>query len=212
MRPSDHETLTAVVDFDFPEFFDPPADPAVVLQAWLAAAQRHGVREPLALAFATADADGRPSTRMVSVLAVEPGALVFASHTTSRKGRELAVNPSASGVLYWRETGQQIVLSGMVDPVGTAESDVMWEARPRPLHPMSVASEQSRELHDPEQLARHAAELAAHDVPLPRPARFIGYRLQLDEVEFWCSDPGRLHRRLVYRRAGGHWQWTRLQP
>ncbi|MFI1918351.1 phenazine biosynthesis FMN-dependent oxidase PhzG [Nocardia sp. NPDC020380] len=212
VRPADHETLTAAAESDFPEYFDPPADPSEVLESWLAAAQRLGVREPLALAFATADADGRPSTRMVAINAFSPGALVFATQTTSRKSRELAVNDRASGVLYWRETGQQIVLSGSVDPLALGESDVMWATRPRALHPMSVASEQSRELADPEWLARRAAELAVHEDPLPRPARYCGYRFEFHEVEFWCSDPFRLHRRLVYRRTGGNWQWTRLQP
>ncbi|WP_069163328.1 phenazine biosynthesis FMN-dependent oxidase PhzG [Nocardia altamirensis] len=212
MRPADHETLTAAVEHAFPEYFDPPADPAPILHAWLAAARKYGVREPLALALATADAAGRPSTRMVSIIGVEPNVLVFASHTTSRKGRDLAVNRQASGVLYWRETGQQIVLSGTVAPMRPDESDVLWRARPRALHPMSVASEQSHELPEPAQLARRAAALADHGALLPRPARFVGYRCAMDEIEFWCSDPDRLHRRLVYRRAHGQWQWTRLQP
>ncbi|MFC9897549.1 phenazine biosynthesis FMN-dependent oxidase PhzG [Nocardia sp. NPDC127579] len=212
MRPADFETLTATVDCGFPEYLDPPGDPAGLLDAWLAAAHRQGVREPLALALATADTEGRPSTRMVSISAVEPGALVFATQTTSRKSRDLAMNPRAGGVLYWRETGQQVVLSGCVDPVGAAGSEAMWHARPRALHPMTVASEQSLELESPELLARRAAELAAGPEPLARPARYVGYRLVLDEIEFWCSDPDRLHRRLAYRRTGGRWEWKRLQP
>ncbi|WP_426773436.1 pyridoxamine 5'-phosphate oxidase family protein, partial [Pseudomonas aeruginosa] len=41
--------------------------------------------------------------------------VVFATHADSQKGRELAQNPWASGVLYWRESSQQIILNGRAE-------------------------------------------------------------------------------------------------
>ena len=40
--------------------------------------------------------------------------VVFATHADSQKGRELAQNPSL-GVLYWRESSQQIILNGRAE-------------------------------------------------------------------------------------------------
>ena len=72
------------------EFSTPPAEPMGLLQAWFDSAVANAVREPGALALASADAHGHASNRIVQVLAIRDGGLVFASHADSRKGRELA--------------------------------------------------------------------------------------------------------------------------
>ncbi|MEV6925333.1 pyridoxamine 5'-phosphate oxidase family protein [Dactylosporangium sp. NPDC051485] len=78
------------------EFDDPPTDPVGLLDAWLAAAVERGVAEPYAMVLATADAAGVPSSRVVSLKAVDAGGLVFTTHVASRKGADLAVRPYAS--------------------------------------------------------------------------------------------------------------------
>jgi len=214
MNASKFESLTGQVDLEFPEYDAPPAEPIALLQRWLAAAVAHGVREPRALSLATAAADGRASNRIVAITAIDQRGLVFLSHTSSRKGRELAATRWASGVLYWRETGQQVIISGTVDPLADGESDTLWFARPIPMHAMSAVSRQSEPLLDRDALRSEADRLAALQAPLPRPSRFVGYRLEPREVEFWSASSDRLHRRLRYDRAdeGGDWSTSQLQP
>ncbi|MCV4165816.1 pyridoxamine 5'-phosphate oxidase family protein, partial [Pseudomonas aeruginosa] len=53
--------------------------------------------EPRALALATVDGQGRPSTRIVVIAELGERGVVFATHADSQKGRELAQNPWASG-------------------------------------------------------------------------------------------------------------------
>ena len=86
---------------------------------------------------------------------------MFTSHSTSRKGRELSATGWASGVLYWRETGQQLILSGPVAQMSDAESDALWFGRPIPLHAMSAASRQSELLEDAAALRAEAERLSA---------------------------------------------------
>ncbi|MEV0259698.1 pyridoxamine 5'-phosphate oxidase family protein, partial [Streptomyces sp. NPDC050732] len=90
------ETLTGTVEVDFPQFRTPPAEPMGLLADWLAAATERGVREPRALALATADERGRPSSRILAVNQVTEHGIVFITHAGSQKGRELAANPHAS--------------------------------------------------------------------------------------------------------------------
>jgi len=206
------ESLTGEVGVDFPEYAEPPLEPSGLARRWVAAAVRRGVREPLALALATAGRDGRASTRIVAVTAVTDRGLIFTSHSSSQKGRELAATGWASGVLYWRETGQQLIVSGPVAQLGDAESDRLWGSRPSPLHSMSTASRQSDPLRDVAALRAEAARLAATGTPLPRPARFVGYRLEYGSVEFWSASADRLHRRLRYDHDGDDWRVRRLQP
>ncbi|MFJ8211257.1 phenazine biosynthesis FMN-dependent oxidase PhzG [Streptomyces sp. NPDC096033] len=195
------------------EFTAPPAEPMELLRAWFAGAVAEAVREPGALALATVDADGRPSTRIVQVLEVRNTGLVFASHTDSRKGRDLAGRPWASGVFYWREAGRQVSVNGPARPLPEAESEALWVARPVATHPMSVAAHQSASLLDEEALRKQARELGRGGSALSRPDRWVGYLLEPDSVEFWQADPeDRLHRRLRYEREGSGWRTERLQP
>ena len=96
-----------MVDLDFPEYDQPPAEPLELVRSWLVDAVERGVREPRALALATADARGLASNRIVVIISITDRGLVFASHSDSQKGREMAATGWASGLLYWRETGQQ---------------------------------------------------------------------------------------------------------
>src|SRR5215203_5612901 len=150
-----YETLTGDPGLDLPEFDRPPADPLRLLGRWLETADEHGVREPRALALATADAEGRPSTRIVLLKQVLP-AVVFAFSSGSRKGRELAVNPQAAGTLYWRETLQQIVFEGPVAKMTAAESDALFAERPPAGQAAAIASSQGEPLQDPERLRAEA--------------------------------------------------------
>lgn len=205
------ETLSGDVELDLSEFDSPPEEPLGLLARWLETARGQGVREPQALALATAGADGRPSSRVVLLKEVEP-ALVFTSHYGSRKGRDLATVPWASGTLYWRETLQQVVVEGPVERMSAAESDALFAARPRAAQAATVASTQSRELEDPEALRSVAAALAAGKQPLDRPADWGGYRMAPERIEFWHGSADRLHRRLLYTKAGAGWSHQRIQP
>lgn len=183
-----------------------------LLRQWLDAAKEREVREPGAMVLGTTDHAGHASGRIVMLVGVTATGLLFTSHAASRKGSDLAANPLASGVLYWRETRQQITVSGPVERLTGAESDTLWAARPASTHPMSVASEQSAPLADEEALRARADDLSGSAEPLPRPAGWFGYHLVPDTVEFWLESPDRLHRRLRYEHAHSRWSAGRLQP
>ncbi|MEU1121986.1 MULTISPECIES: phenazine biosynthesis FMN-dependent oxidase PhzG [unclassified Streptomyces] len=215
------ETLTGSVEVAFPEFRTPPAEPLGLLSSWLKAATELGVREPRALALATADAQGRPSSRILAVNQITDTGLVFITHAGSQKGRDLAANPHASGVLYWRETSQQITLAGPVVQLPRAEAEQLWAARAMFTHPMSTVSLQSEPLRDLdhlEEIRERALALGEPARPLPCPEAFVGYRLEPDSVEFWANGTDRLHERLRYDRTSQNqnqdrgWTVTRLQP
>lgn len=205
------ETLSGDPGLELAEFDAPPDEPLPLLERWLRGADSRGVREPRALALATADAAGRPSNRIVLLKQASPS-VVFAFSADSRKGRDLAVNPRAAGTLYWRETLQQVVIEGPVERIGAAECDALFAERPLSGQATAVASRQGEELDDPERLRREADALARADEPLRRPENWSGYRLDPDLIEFWHGSPDRLHRRLLYTKADGRWTHRRLQP
>lgn len=206
------ESLTGTLDAPFPEYQTLPEDPMGVLHNWLERARRVGIREPKALALATADSQGRPSTRIVVISEITDKGLVFSTHAGSQKGRELTQNPWASGVLYWRETSQQIILNGRAVRMPDAKADEAWLKRPYATHPMSSASRQSEELTNVEVLRNAARKLAEVQGPLPRPEGYCLFELHLESLEFWGNGQGRLHERLRYDRSAEGWKVCRLQP
>lgn len=205
------ETLSGEIELDLPELDDPPPDPLKLLARWVEQAWQHGVREPQALALATASAAGKPSVRIVLLKSVEP-ALVFAFPEHSRKARELEENPWAAGTLYWRETTQQVVVEGPVRRLSEADSDALFAERPRIAQAATIASQQGDPLEEPAALRAQAAEVAAGDGQLPRPPGWSGYELAPQRIEFWHGSKDRLHRRLLYVRSERGWTHQRLQP
>lgn len=203
------ETLSGDSTLALPEFDSPPADPLPLLERWLRGAEEMGVREPRALALATADGEGRPSVRTLLVKQLSP-TLVFSGSYESRKGRELAANPRAAGMLYWRETLQQISIEGPVERLSEAESDALFAERPAAGQATTVASSQGEGLADPDGLRRKAEALDGQE--LRRPPTWGGYRLDPELIEFWHGSPTRLHRRLLYIKDEGGWSHQRLQP
>jgi pyridoxamine-phosphate oxidase len=206
------ESLTGTVGLPFPQYDAPPPAPMALARQWTADAVEHGVREPMSLSLATADREGRTSNRVVQVIEVADSGLLFTTHSTSRKGREMAENAWASGLFYWRETSQQLCVSGPVVQLDDAENERLWFAREPGLHSMTTASWQSEPLDDPQRLLADERRHTAAPAPLPRPQRFAGYRLTPESVEFWSAAKTRLHRRLRYEKTAAGWHVVKLQP
>lgn len=212
MDSTQSETLTGTVDVRFREYLFPPADPLPLMREWITSAERLNVREPRALALATVGPQGRASNRLVAITEITDAGLVFTTHADSQKGRELAENPWACGVLYWRETGQQLMVGGRVEQLSAGIAEELWERRPPYTHAMSSVSRQSEELLDIMALRAEAERLSHLGQRLPRPEGYAAYELQPSTLEFWATGQGRLHERLRYDRVNGHWVNRRLQP
>ena len=211
-RPPHLDTLSGTIELELPEFDAPPAEPFALLQRWIDDAVRVGVSEPFSVALATADGAGRPSNRTVLVKALDASGLLFVTSGGSAKGMAMAANPYAAAVAYWRETRQQLRVSGPVQRLSDDESDAMFAMRPIPAQASAVASRQSTPLDDYAALREQATRLAKSRTPLPRPDAWYGYRIIAESIEFWHGTTDRLHRRLVYTRVGDGWSHVRLHP
>ena len=210
-----------------------PEDPVPVVATWLGEIVSSGrLKNPNAMALATADRRGTPSVRMVLLKEIAPaGYAVFYSNYRSRKGGEIEENPRAAAVLYWEPLGRQVRFEGPVVRSPAAESDAYFATRPTLSQINAWSSAQSRALEQPADLERAAEEAARRfgverggvaARPVPRPAHWGGYRLWFEAVELWAEGAHRFHERLRYRRdleradahayRAGAWSAERLQP
>jgi pyridoxamine 5'-phosphate oxidase len=189
-------------------------DPVQQFRRWFRAAERAGLKEPNAMTLATATRGGRPSARMVLLKSLDERGFLFFTNYESRKGRELASNPHAALVFYWRELNRQVRITGRVSKLPAAESDAYFATRPHGSRLAAVASRQSSVITARAALETRFAELDTRypDGGPPRPINWGGYCVHPAEIEFWQQGPNRLHDRLRYRKSRGVWILERLSP
>jgi len=190
-------------------------DPMKQFAAWLAEALAAELTEPAAMTLATADADGKPSARIVLLGGFDDNGFRFYTNYRSKKSKELLENPRAALVFFWRDLFRQITIEGTAAKLTAEESDAYFESRPRERQIAAWASEQSARLPSREELLREYEKFSEQfkDIPVPRPEHWGGYRLSPAAIEFWQGRQSRLHDRLLYTlQPDKTWKITRLAP
>jgi len=180
----------------------------------LAQAQQLPLTYPNAMTLATADAEGRPSARIVLLKDMDEAGFVFYTNQQSRKGQELADNPRAALLFYWEALATQVRVEGQITVVTAAEADEYWATRPRESRIGAWASKQSALLDHRQDLEQRYADFEAlyPGASIPRPPHWSGYRLLPDLIEFWEERPFRLHERVCYCKSAEGWTSALLNP
>lgn len=191
------------------------SNPFAQFEKWFADAIAAKLDLPDAMTLATATPDGIPSARMVVLRGFDEKGFCFYTDYESQKGKELAENPNAALVFYWRELDRQVRSTGTVGKMSAEESDAYFASRPVSSQLAVQTERQSLVIAGREHLTegfQRAEETYSSDT-IPRPSHWGGYRLVPNLFEFWQGCPSRLHDRLCYTlQPNGTWKMTRLSP
>ena len=194
---------------------DLDANPFNQFDQWFQEAIEAKIDLPDAMTLATATKDGIPSARIVLLRGHDERGFVFYTDYESQKGKELAENPNAALVFYWRELDRQVRITGQVSTVSRENSYTYFQSRPVGSRLAALASRQSEVIPDRQVLEEQFNQLAERyqDKEIPLPANWGGYRLSPDMIEFWSGRPSRLHDRLRYtRQPNNDWRIERISP
>lgn len=198
---------------------DLDAHPMVQFNRWfeqMVSAQTNGQRVDInAMTLATADKEGRPSSRIVLLKGVDERGFIFFTNYDSRKGDELSENPNAALTFFWPEQERQVCVFGQASKVSRAESEAYFKSRPRGSRLAAWASRQSDVIENREVLEAQWQELQVkypgEDVPMP--PYWGGFVVAPERIEFWQGRPSRLHDRFRYlKQPDGQWLIERLSP
>ena len=189
-------------------------DPLALFDEWFALAREKEPNDPDAMALATATPDGAPSVRMVLLKGFGSDGFVFYTNMDSRKGAEIAANPRAALLFHWKSLRRQVRVEGPVEPVGDAEADAYFATRSRDSQLGAWASYQSRPLDARSTFKKRYEDMRRRfeDQDVPRPARWGGFRVKPELIEFWDDRPHRLHERRVFTAAVDGWKEGLLYP
>jgi pyridoxamine 5'-phosphate oxidase len=173
----------------------------------------HASPDANAMTLCTVDALGRlPPAPLLK--GADARGFIFFTNYDSRKGGELAANPSAAITFFWPELERQVCVAGTVTKLPKEESEKYFHSRPRGSQLSAWASNQSSIVPDRGALEKQWKEVEVKfpsDIPLP--PNWGGYLLAATRIEFWQGRPSRLHDRFSYtKQADGSWKIDRLSP
>lgn len=190
-------------------------DPVVQFRTWWDEAIRAQIEEVNAMTLATASCDGVPAARIVLLKDLSEKGFSFFTNYESFKGQQLAENPRACLVFFWKELERQVRVTGIVEKLGAGESDTYYSSRPEASRIGAWASPQSQVIKSREWLETKNDYFRGHFMhkTIDRPPHWGGYRVKPVCIEFWQGRPSRLHDRIQYLlQENATWKIERLAP
>ena len=191
------------------------ADPLRQFEKWYEEAIEDGIGTPNAMSLATASKQAVPSIRTVLLKLYDEEGVVFFTNHGSTKARQIDENPNAALLFPWISQGRQVIVTGSVARVSTAESLSYFLSRPRGSQIGAWASSQSEMINSRAVLEKGFSQMVEkfrnREVPLPD--FWGGYRVRPRVWEFWQGRANRLHDRFQYHRDGEDgWSIRRVSP
>ena len=191
-----------------------PDDPFTQFTAWMNEALNSQVLDANAMTVSTADAVGKPSSRVVLLKGFDSRGFVFFTNYLSSKARDLDANANISLHFFWPDLERQVIINGTAAKTSREESEAYFATRPLESRIAAWASKQSSPLSSRQELIDRVAEIRdrfeGQDVVCP--PFWGGFRVTPVRIEFWQGRASRLHDRIVYERDGDMWTIVRLSP
>ena len=182
---------------------------------WWEEATSADIDEVNAMTLATVDGNGKPAARIVLLKGYTHDGFVFFTNYESAKGQDLAINPNAALLFFWKELERQIRIEGTVEKIDPADSDAYFHSRPAGSRIGAWVSPQSKVIPDRSFLENNYHELVKKypdENTVPRPPHWGGFIVKPESFEFWQGRSSRLHDRLKYTKTKEGWNRERLAP
>ncbi|WP_299996145.1 pyridoxamine 5'-phosphate oxidase [uncultured Cedecea sp.] len=188
--------------------------PLPLFERWLAQACEAKLADPTAMVVATVDETGQPFQRIVLLKHYDEKGLVFYTNLGSRKAQQIEHNPRVSLHFPWHMLERQVMVQGTAEKLSTFEVLKYFHSRPRDSQIGAWVSKQSSRISARGILESKFFELKQkfQNGEVPLPSFWGGYRVSIEQMEFWQGGAHRLHDRFLYQRTQDGWNIDRLAP
>jgi len=190
-------------------------NPLTMFSGWMQNAIDASIVDATAMTLATVGQNQIPSARIVLLKKYSDDGFYWFTNYESRKGQELADNPHAALLFFWRDLERQVRIEGHVSKISATESDEYFKSRPEGSRFSAAASPQSKVIENQQWLSARTQSLQDQhkNKDLERPATWGGYKLEPIVYEFWQGRPSRQHDRFRYKKdSANKWLIDRLAP
>lgn len=190
--------------------------PIELFSRWFEEASDHAqIEEANAMSLSTLGKDGFPVARVVLLKAYSEAGFTFYTNYRSNKGVAIKTHNQVGLSFFWPALERQVIIRGRAEKLDASTSDAYFLSRPLGSQLGAIASAQSSEIANREQLDNRLKELSKHfenEIP-QRPGHWGGYLVTPEQIEFWQGRPNRMHDRLEFSLNDDQ-QWTskRLAP
>jgi pyridoxamine 5'-phosphate oxidase len=201
-------------DYILKSFNESDANPNAIRQfdKWWQEALTSDIPEVNAMTLATSSADGVPSARIVLLKGYDDNGFVFFTNYNSYKAQQLAENPRACLVFFWKELERQVRITGITEKTDEQTSEAYFNSRPEMSRVSAIVSPQSEVIANREWLENEVMKIT-NSKSIKRPSHWGGYVVRPITIEFWQGRPSRLHDRIQYTlEENGGWKMERLAP
>ncbi len=193
---------------------DVKSNPIDQFSEWWNEAVNSQIEEVNAITLATATTEGVPSARIVLLKGFTYEGFKFYTNYESHKGKELAINPHAALVFFWKELERQVRIEGTVEKLSEEDSEAYFNTRPAASRIGAWASPQSEPISGrsilEENVLKYKAQFGEENIP--KPPHWGGYIVKPSVIEFWQGRRSRLHDRIQYTKHNFDWHIQRIAP
>lgn len=188
--------------------------PLPLFERWLTQACEARLADPTAMVVATVDETGKPFQRIVLLKHYDEKGLVFYTNLGSRKAQQIEHNPRISLHFPWHMLERQVMVQGTAEKLSTFEVLKYFHSRPRDSQIGAWVSKQSSRISARGILESKFFEFKQkfQNGEVPLPSFWGGYRVSIEQMEFWQGGAHRLHDRFLYQRTVDGWNIDRLAP
>lgn len=194
-----------------------PKEPLDFFKTWLDAALGAGISDANAFVLSSVNEQNQPQARILLLKEYSEAGFIFYTNFNSDKGQELAHNPKASMLFFWKDLFRQVKINGQVEKVSQQQAEEYFATRPRDSKIGALASKQSSKISGEELQANFAKldEQYKGEDNIPKPENWGGYLLKPTYFEFWQGQASRFHDRICYEKpqpTATDWQIYRRAP
>ena len=183
---------------------DAPADPWVLLDAWLPA---NDVPERPQLTLSTVTPAGAADARTLLLTEYDRDGFYVHTDARSRKVADIAAHPGVAITLLWPNFTRQLVVQGRAEIAPDAELARAYDGRSPYLKQLAwLNSIEFAQLPLEQRVAQWSAFQAEHDGQFEQPTTWIGYLIRPTRMTFWGSNPDTASRRAEYTLVDGVWR------